>query len=167
MRLKKSALKMSQAQSNLYEAYRVGDSDTRPWGGYIVTNVARDDAAGEDIVEKDITVNAGQMLSVQSHVGRREIWMAVQGTLTALINGTAHTVPEGQSIEIPKGAIHAIINRGTDSIIVHEIQRGICDENDNTRYFDQSGRPTVASDDPNVAASIATYRRIMDEIAKG
>lgn len=144
-------------------AYKVGDSDERPWGGYIVTAVREE--GGEEVVEKNITVYGGQMLSVQSHVGRAELWTAVRGELTALLNGKAHTVPQGQSISIPKGAIHAMVNMGAEAIVVHEVQRGICREEDNNRYWDQSGRDVMQSDDPRVLSSIETAKRLQAEIA--
>jgi mannose-6-phosphate isomerase-like protein (cupin superfamily) len=155
----------TMSDTSFMNAYKIGESDySRPWGGYIVTDVRLDAGTGDEVVEKDITVNGFQMLSVQSHVGRAEIWSAVKGELTALIDGTAHKVPQGQSITIPKGAIHAMINMGNDPIVVHEIQRGICREADNTRYYDQGGRPVVQSNDPRVLASIATAKRIQLEI---
>lgn len=145
----------------LMNAYKIGDRDSRPWGEYEVIDVRVDNANGEEIVEKIITVKPGQMLSVQSHVGRAEIWTSVQGILSALINGDVVEVAQGQSVDIPKGAIHAMINMGKTAVKVHEVQRGICREEDNTRYFDQSGRDVVSSQDPRVLRSIDTYRRLM------
>lgn len=152
---------MTAGNTSFLEAYKIGDSDyTRPWGGYTVTDVKMDDSNGDEVVEKDIQVNGCVMLSVQSHVGRSEIWQAKKGTLTALIDGQIHTVAQGQTISIPKGAIHAMINTGSEPIIVHEIQRGVCREEDNTRYYDMSGRAVVQSDDPRVLASIDAARQI-------
>ncbi|HEY8963438.1 MAG TPA: cupin domain-containing protein [Alphaproteobacteria bacterium] len=134
------------------------DAET-PWGAWETTNVVNttDD---QDICEKDITVNPGYALSVQSHVGRGEVWQAVKGTLTALLDGELHTVPQGNSITIPRGAIHAMINIGKEPIIVHEIQSGICREKDNTRWFDPcGGRPVTPSSDERVLRSIETVKR--------
>lgn len=151
-------------QTSALTAYHVGDSDKRPWGGYVVTAVSSDPASGEDIVEKIITVHPKQMLSLQSHVGRSEVWTARTGTLTAVVNDRVVSVAQGGQIDLPIGTIHAMVNIGDTPIEVHEIQRGICREDDIVRYWDQSGRAVDTSDDPLVQASIATYKKLMETL---
>ena len=46
--------------------YTVGDSDTRPWGSYTVVAVGVNEG-GEEFCEKEIVVNPGHILSLQSH----------------------------------------------------------------------------------------------------
>lgn len=143
--------------------YKVGDTDTRPWGSYTVTAVSTDEA-GNDVVEKIITVNPKQMLSLQSHEGRAEIWTAQEGTLTAIVNDKVVTVEAGGIIDLPRGTIHAMVNAGEHPIKVHEIQRGQCREDDIIRYYDQSGRSVASSNDPLIKASITTYKTLMETL---
>ncbi|MDD9900888.1 MAG: phosphomannose isomerase type II C-terminal cupin domain [Alphaproteobacteria bacterium] len=144
-------------------AYKVGDSDTRPWGSYVVTRVGANDA-GEDVCEKDITVNSGQVLSLQSHDHRRELWRVEKGELTVLLDGVVSTLKEGQSIVVPVGSIHCMANKTSSPVVVCEVQEGLCREEDIVRYMDAYGRSTVESDDPRVQKSLAAYKNLLEDV---
>ncbi len=148
--------------------YEVGETDHRDWGSYTVTDVEYDN---DDCVrcEKDITVKPGYMLSVQSHDQRRENWKVTSGTLTVVLDGDVITLEPGQEIDIPLGAVHTMTNLSEAPCVVHEIQEGVCAEEDIHRFWDPNGRPVEESDDPRVVASIAKCDALipqLDEIQK-
>lgn len=147
------------AQEKNFKPYTVGDTDNRNWGSYVVTDVEYD---GNDCVrcEKDITVKSGYMLSIQAHDHREELWSVKTGTLTVILNGDILDLDEGQDIHIPKGAVHAMVNRSEQNCIIHEIQSGLCDENDNHRYWDANNRPVETSTDINVLKSVEAGKNI-------
>ena len=118
--------------------YRIGEKDTRPWGMWEVLDVGMDN--GEEFCVKRITVIPNGVLSLQSHKLRREVWTVEQGVLEVTLDDQILELQPGQSIDIPMGAKHRMANRGTVDTIVHEIQRGICREEDITRYEDIYGR---------------------------
>ena len=139
------------------EAYKVGDNDTRPWGNYVVTAVGTN-GSGEEFCEKDITVNPGEILSLQSHAQRREHWKVLGGTLTVILDGNTLTLQKGEAVEIPKGAIHAMANLSKAPVVVHEIQQGLCREADIVRFLDSYGRAdTSAPKDGNAQSAMVAY----------
>ncbi len=143
--------------------YHVGDRDTRPWGEYEVTAVTKN-AAGEEVCEKKITVLPKQILSLQSHELRRELWRVVSGELTVILNDRRITLTAGQDINVPLGSIHAMANTSDAPCVVFERQEGTCREEDIKRYLDAYGRGVEASDNPVVTASLAVYTEVMKEI---
>lgn len=145
--------------------YTVGDHDERPWGSYTVTAVGKN-AAGEDICEKNIHVLPRQILSLQSHTQRREQWRVVEGTLTVILDDARHDLTTGSDIRIPLGAIHCMANLSDAPCIVHEIQEGICREEDITRYLDAYGRGTENISGETAAKSIALYKDILKTLGK-
>lgn len=145
--------------------YHVGDHDTRPWGTYEVTAVGRN-PAGEEVCEKKITVLPQQILSLQSHELRRELWRVVEGELTVVLNDRRITLKQGEDINVPLGSIHAMANLADSPCVVFERQEGTCREEDIKRYLDVYGRGVEASTDPVVTASLAVYRDVMNELKK-
>lgn len=154
---------LKTAANTAMEAYKIGDGDTRPWGKYVVTGVGTNEF-NEEYCEKQITVNPNQVLSLQSHDLRRELWRVEQGILTVILNDRRIDLKAGQSIEIPLYSIHAMANLGSVPVVVYEKQQGICREEDIRRYVDAYGRGTEQTADPMVAASIAVYADILAEI---
>lgn len=142
--------------------YRIGDTDTRPWGSYTVTDVGTE--SGEEFCTKEIRVNPGQILSLQSHEHRREHWKVAAGVLTVVLDGARLTLKAGEDVNIPLGGIHCMANAGTAVCVVHEVQRGICREADIKRYVDAYGRGTEAPSDARVTKSIAVYRALLAEL---
>ena len=145
-------------------AYTVGDSDTRPWGYYKVIAVGTD-KNNEEYCEKEITVNPGQILSLQSHENRRETWTVQQGTLEVVLEDKTFTLQEGESINIPLQAIHCMANGGKTPCIVHERQTGLCSEDDIIRYIDAYGRSTRNIDD-KIQSSIDLYHAVREKISR-
>lgn len=123
--------------SNL-AAYIIGETDTRPWGHYTVLDVGTEN--GEEYCTKTITVNPGGVLSLQSHKLRREEWTVLEGDLEVTRDKEILNLKAGESIDIPQGAIHRMANRSDKPVVVKEIQRGICREEDIERFEDIYGR---------------------------
>jgi mannose-6-phosphate isomerase len=144
--------------------YKVGDTDQRPWGSYVVTGVGTT-ATGEEFCTKDITVTPGHILSLQSHEFRREHWVVKSGTLTVILNDKRLTLQPGESVDIPRQAIHCMANLTAAPCIVSELQEGICREADISRYVDANGRETEPLTCPIAEASVAHYTRVTNEIA--
>lgn len=90
----------------------------RPWGTYTVL------LNGVDHKVKEITVHAGQRLSLQRHRKREEHWFIHRGTARVTINGVARVLAVGQYIDIPRECAHRIENIGTDNLVFIEIQTG-------------------------------------------
>jgi mannose-6-phosphate isomerase-like protein (cupin superfamily) len=149
----------------LGERYRVGDMDIRPWGSYTVTAVGVKES-GEESCIKEIQINPGHILSLQSHEHRREHWKVLSGVLTVVLDGVRHKLAEGQDIRIPVRGIHCMANLDTKPCIVQEVQKGMCREDDIRRYVDAYGRDTEETDDVRVAASVLVYRALLAELKK-
>lgn len=145
------------------DAYSVGDSDKRNWGHYTVTKALYDGDVCTRC-EKDITVNHGYMLSVQSHDKRFENWLVISGCLTVVLNGDIVTLNVGQEISIAAGAIHTMANLGYEPCVVHEVQTRECAESDIHRYWDPNGRKVELSEDPRVLASIESCKKLLSKL---
>lgn len=144
--------------------YKTGDSDVRPWGSYEVTEVGKT-PDGKDYCNKTIVVNPGQILSLQSHKHRQELWNVAAGVLTVICDGERKMLKQGQSVSIPLGAVHCMANLGDVPCVVSERQEGVCREDDITRYVDAYGRG-VAQGGDKVRVSIALYEQILKEAGK-
>jgi mannose-6-phosphate isomerase len=155
---------MQSAASHM-AAYKVGDRDKRPWGDYVVTGVGQNDK-GEEYCEKRITVNPGQVLSLQSHEHRREHWVVEQGVLTVIRDNERLELAAGQDVRLARGSIHCMANLSGQPCTVRELQEGLCREDDIKRYVDAYGRGTERLTSQTAAESIALYKGIVDDIRK-
>ena len=109
--------------------------DYRPWGSF--ENLA----VGEGFRVKRITLNPGGSLSLQSHQYRSEHWVVVVGTATVTVENEIRLMSENQSIYVPLGAKHRIVNQSSEVAILIEVQMGsYLSEDDITRYDDKYGR---------------------------
>ena len=107
----------------------------RPWGNF---EVLKDTPRFKS---KIIRVEAGQKISYQSHQHRAEHWVIVKGNPDVILNDILHHLKAGESIFIPQGAKHRIINPTAESIEFVEVQVGdYFGEDDITRYSDDYGR---------------------------
>jgi len=144
--------------------YKVGDSDQRPWGSYVVTGVGYN-SANEEFCTKDITVRAGGILSLQSHDQRREKWTVRSGELTVVLDNKLLTLAAGQSIDIPLGAIHCMANLSSSECVVEEIQEGVCREADIKRYADASKRKADAALTGIAVESAKLYQQLVEKLS--
>lgn len=115
--------------------YKIGESDNRPWGSWEVLSV------GDGFCVKKIVVNAGQMLSLQSHNFREENWIIASGEALITLGEEKLTKSVGESVYIGVGVKHRIQNDTDNQLIFIELQTGEkLDENDIVRYEDKYGR---------------------------
>lgn len=121
--------------------YSVGDEDERPWGRWEVL------ACGEGYVVKELTVNPGEILSLQSHEHRAEHWVIIEGQAEVTLGETTSRKTKDETLFIPIGAKHRIANTGKAPLRFVEIQTGaILSESDFVRYEDNYGRAGNAGD---------------------
>ena len=108
----------------------------RPWGFYKTT------VLNEYFQSKVISVKPGQRLSLQSHNHREEHWIIAHGNGQIQIDQSFIDVKCGNSLFIPKGAKHRIINTDKkENLIITEVQIGdYFGEDDIIRYEDDYGR---------------------------
>ena len=112
--------------------------DKRPWGYY---EVFADDA---DHKVKRIVVSPGKRLSLQRHKRRSEHWHVIYGEGLVTLDSREITLKEGDSIDIPQGAVHRMENCGTKEMAFVEVQRGdYFGEDDIERLEDDFGRIQV------------------------
>lgn len=109
--------------------------EDRPWGSFDVL------ADAETHKVKTITVEPGQRLSYQRHSRRSEHWFVIFGVATVTIDGTELELSAGHYVDIARGAAHRLENRGTQSLVIIEIQHGdYFGEDDIIRLDDDYGR---------------------------
>ncbi|RME62479.1 MAG: cupin domain-containing protein [Alphaproteobacteria bacterium] len=117
------------------KGYRVGESDSRPWGKWTVL------ALGTGFAIKLIEVAPGQILSLQRHRHRAEHWIVIAGTARVEIDGVAVDKGVNESAFIPAGATHRIGNPGQVPLQFIEVQTGArLEESDIERLEDRYGR---------------------------
>lgn len=90
----------------------------RPWGKYYVL------ADEPHYKLKRIEVQPGQRLSYQYHHKRQEQWTIVAGNATAILDGKEIQLTYGDSIFIPQGAKHRIMNLTDELLVFIEVQTG-------------------------------------------
>lgn len=116
-------------------SYQRGQSDVRPWGTWEVTD------CGNEFCVKHICVNAGGILSLQSHNFRAEHWIIVKGTAVVTLGEQMLEKRAGESVYIPLKTKHRIQNKTNAPMEFVEVQVGEnLDENDIIRYEDMYGR---------------------------
>ena len=107
----------------------------RPWGSF------RSILLSDNHQIKEIFVEPGQRLSLQSHKHRSEHWIVTEGPALVTINEEEHELVSGSHIFIPQGARHRLANPGSKKIKIVEIQIGnYLGEDDIVRYEDDYQR---------------------------
>lgn len=107
----------------------------RPWGNYDSIDM------GERYQVKRITVNPGEILSLQMHHHRAEHWIVVSGTASVTRGDETFIVTENQSTYIPIGTKHRLENKGAIPLEMIEVQSGsYLGEDDIVRFEDIYGR---------------------------
>ena len=110
-------------------------TEERPWGSFKILDEKK------EYKIKELTVNPGARLSLQSHSKREETWVVLEGEATVTINEMTFTKIKNETIHIPQGAKHRLENKHDSILKVIEIQTGIYfGEDDITRYDDDFGR---------------------------
>ncbi len=109
--------------------------DHRPWGYYTILS------DNDDHKVKRIVVYPGKRLSLQRHRQRTEHWHIINGRAVVTINDRTIELSQGESIDIPKHALHRIENKDSEDMAFIEIQQGeYFGEDDIERIEDDFGR---------------------------
>lgn len=106
----------------------------KPWGYYI--DYVRED----NVVMKELGVDSGKRLSLQSHLLREEYWTVISGTGIATVDEENIPLHSGRAVFVGKGQKHRISNNGSELLRIAEVQLGECRENDIVRYEDDYNR---------------------------
>ena len=118
-----------------HEAYRLHRTVSRPWGAYTVL----EEAPGFKI--KRIEVRPGAALSLQLHHRRTEHWVVVQGVAHVTNGEREFDVHPNESTYIPVETRHRLENRGSEPLVIIEVQCGdYLGEDDIVRFDDKYGR---------------------------
>lgn len=111
------------------------NASQRPWG---YSEVLTDEP---DHKIQRITLSPGGRLSLQRHQKRQEHWFVLKGEALAFLGNQMVKLMPGSSLDIPVRTIHRLENRGTESFVLIEIQRGeYFGEDDIERLEDDYGR---------------------------
>lgn len=111
------------------------DFQERPWGYWEVL------ALGHGFKVKRMVLKAGHRMSLQKHKHRHEHWFVFGGQAQVTCEGACFHLAERETTTIPAGAVHRIENRGTDPLVIIEIQIGdYCEEDDIVRLADDYTR---------------------------
>jgi mannose-6-phosphate isomerase-like protein (cupin superfamily) len=129
-------------------------NEQKPWGSYYnlyeSTNIKTIQTNGKKVKGptekvKLIFVNPHEELSMQKHFLRSEIWRAETDGVKLKLGPSLDKLAiiklkPNEEIEIPKEAWHQLFNDTDKEIIIHEIQLGICNEDDIIRHKDKYKR---------------------------
>jgi mannose-6-phosphate isomerase-like protein (cupin superfamily) len=114
--------------------------EERPWGNYTVID------EGQHYKVKRLVVLPGKRMSYQRHHHRDEHWMVVQGQARVTLEGQESIVETGRTVEVPVGTAHRIMNPGSETLVMIEIQRGsYLGEDDIVRLEDDYGRAPAST----------------------
>ncbi|HEU0046828.1 MAG: mannose-6-phosphate isomerase [Acidobacteria bacterium] len=114
-------------RSSIYE-------ERRPWGGF------RRYTHNQVSTVKIITVNPGDILSLQYHHHRDELWVALDSGLQVTLGNQVWKPKPYEEIFIPHGTTHRMAGVGDRPSRWLEISFGEFDEDDIVRLEDHYGR---------------------------
>lgn len=114
---------------------RTHNRNYRPWGFYEGLT------KGDRFQVKRIVVDPGRKLSLQKHFHRAEHWVVVEGTAIVTRDNEEHMVRENESIYLPLGSVHRLLNPGRIPLTLIEVQSGpYLGEDDIVRIEDDYAR---------------------------
>jgi len=108
--------------------------EKRPWG--LFTQYTHNQRTTVKIIE----VAPGGKLSIQKHQRRDELWVILSPYLCTSIDGAGLVRQVGDEVWVPRGTVHSIENRGSETGKFLEIAFGEFDEKDIERLQDIYGR---------------------------
>ena len=130
-----SCQQMARQTLDVYRMILDGRENYRPWGHY--QNLLERD----DHKIKEIIVEPGGRLSLQKHRRRAEHWTVVSGEALVTVDDQQIRLLPGASVDIPRGAVHRVMNPGDTPLIFVEVQMGdYFGEDDIIRLEDDYGR---------------------------
>ena len=113
-----SCQRMARAYLDVYQKILDQRESYRPWGHY-------DDLLEQDNHKiKEIFVKPGERLSLQKHRRRAEHWTVVSGEALVTVGDQEILLKQGQSVDVPLGAVHRIMNPGNILLVLVEVQMG-------------------------------------------
>ena len=86
-----------------------------------------------------VYLDGDKRLSLQYHTSRTEFWKVVKGPVKVQLGEEVKVLQTGDSITIPKKAIHRLMGAGVDAMIL-EISKCEFDESDIVRLEDDYKR---------------------------
>ncbi|NDB58998.1 cupin domain-containing protein [bacterium] len=113
------------------------DYEERIWGHFTVLHDAG------NVKVKELVVKPSHCLSYQKHSKRSEFWVIQSGVARVVKNYSGakdndHTtiLQAGETVSIPVGNWHQVVNIGKEPLVIIETQYGeACDEDDIERQF--------------------------------
>lgn len=111
-------------------------TEIRPWGAY--QNLFK--AAG--FLVKLIEVAPGHRLSLQRHFKREEFWIVVSGEGIFELDGVERAIGPGAMLRVGVREVHRVANRASTPLVILELQKGTCEEQDIERLADDYRRAT-------------------------
>ncbi len=108
---------------------------TKPWGSFSQY------AHNTECTVSLMTVNPGMRLSLQSHTGRAELWIVLDGGALVQLGDQAHEHKPGDEIWIPANTKHRLSCIGKQPVRVLEVAFGNWQQEDIRRYADDFQRP--------------------------
>ena len=113
----------------------VANEVIKPWGSYKTFE------KNKGFLVKRITVAPGEALSLQSHKHRSEHWLVASGVATVECDGEKIYLNQFESISIPLGVKHRLLNESQKFLQIVEVQFGKhLSEEDITRFEDKYKR---------------------------
>ena len=106
-----------------------------PWGKYTVL------AEGDGYRVQMLTINPGDMISLQLHYHRSEHWTVISGTGQLLLGEKVSVFKENESAYIPIATKHRLCNPGRIPLSIIQVQNGkYLHDDDIVRFEDKYGR---------------------------
>ena len=107
--------------------------EKRPWGRFERFTL------NEPCTVKLVYVDGDKRLSLQYHNNRSEFWKVVKGPVKVQVGEETKTLQTGETITIPRKAVHRLAGAGTEAIVL-EISTGDFNEDDIVRLEDDYSR---------------------------
>lgn len=111
----------------------------RPWGAF------EQYAHNQEVTVSLMTINPDQRLSLQSHSGRAELWVALDEGAVVQVGDQVLYPSVGEEIWIPPGTKHRLGSAGP-VVRMLEVAFGNWQQEDITRYDDDYQRPDTEDD---------------------
>jgi mannose-6-phosphate isomerase len=106
----------------------------RPWGSF------KQFANNEDCTVSLMTVVPGQRLSLQSHIGRAELWIVIDDGAVVQVGDNIKECKAGDELWIPANEKHRLGCSGDKPVRVLEVAFGNWQQDDIKRYDDDYQR---------------------------
>ena len=104
--------------NNKQKQFKQSALSRQPWGYSRVVKAA------DQFSAKEVMIKPGYQTATQIHKKRSEHWVILKGVAEVTIDGQTMTIQKGQSAHIPTNSPHSLSNRGTEPLIIFEVQAG-------------------------------------------